>query len=427
MNIYDDTTGLNYLNARYYNPEDGRFITEDTYTGEYSEPSSLHLYAYCQNNPVNNTDPTGNFPWAIVSAAWDAYDGYKIAKKKKLKGWKCVGYVAGYTAVNSLNPFKVVKKAVKVVKSVKKLKKVSKVFKRVKKSKVIAKKIKKVKKVSFKKKHSVKKTTKKKAITATKKRRKGNAPNRAKLNKNKKLCLGNCFTEDTLVLTEDGLVEIDEIEVGDFVWSEDPETGDITLKEVEATFINKTDTLVFINVDGETIKTTEGHLFYVEGIGWIPASMLQEGDSLSLEDGRKVPVQSIKIVDYNYYIFVYNFEVEDFHTYYVSDISVLTHNKCNDDNKKISDEKILSLNNKKMKTNDALDLASNFLENGYSEQSKSRFVSKDGRRVVRLGDSDILGKHAGGPHINFELMKPHPKKVGKMKVKDNIHIFLEDD
>ena len=112
----------------------------------------------------------------------------------------------------------------------------------------------------------------KKAITPTRKRRKGNAPNRAKLNKNKKLCLGNCFTEDTLVLTEDGLVEIDEIEVGDFIWSEDPETGDITLKEVEATFINKTDTLVFINVDGETIKTTEGHLFYVEGTGWIPAS-----------------------------------------------------------------------------------------------------------------------------------------------------------
>lgn len=73
--IYDDTTGLYYLNSRYYNPEDGRFITEDTYSGEYSEPSSLHLYAYCQNNPVNNTDPTGNFPWALVSAAWDAYDG----------------------------------------------------------------------------------------------------------------------------------------------------------------------------------------------------------------------------------------------------------------------------------------------------------------------------------------------------------------
>ena len=56
--------------------------------------------------------------------------------------------------------------------------------------------------------------------------------------------------------------------------------------------------------------------------------MLQEGDTLSLEDGREVPIQSIKIVDYNYYIFVYNFEVEDYHTYYVSDVSVLVHNMC---------------------------------------------------------------------------------------------------
>ena len=68
--IYDQSTSLYYLNARYYNPEDARFITQDTYRGQSDESTSLHLYAYCQNNPVNNTDPTGNFPWAIVSAAW---------------------------------------------------------------------------------------------------------------------------------------------------------------------------------------------------------------------------------------------------------------------------------------------------------------------------------------------------------------------
>ncbi len=32
--IYDSATGLYYLNARYYDPEDGRFITRDTYRGE---------------------------------------------------------------------------------------------------------------------------------------------------------------------------------------------------------------------------------------------------------------------------------------------------------------------------------------------------------------------------------------------------------
>ena len=51
--IYDSTTGLYYLNARYYNPEDGRFLTEDTYRGETKEPDTWHLYAYCKNNPVN--------------------------------------------------------------------------------------------------------------------------------------------------------------------------------------------------------------------------------------------------------------------------------------------------------------------------------------------------------------------------------------
>ena len=51
--------------------------------------------------------------------------------------------------------------------------------------------------------------------------------------------------------------------------------------------------------------------------------MLQEGDILSLEDGREVPVQSIETITYNHYVNVYNFEVKDFHIYYISDVSVL--------------------------------------------------------------------------------------------------------
>lgn len=58
--IYDSATGLYYLNARYYDPEDGRFITRDTYRGEKKEPSSLHLYSYCANDPVNFLDLSGH-------------------------------------------------------------------------------------------------------------------------------------------------------------------------------------------------------------------------------------------------------------------------------------------------------------------------------------------------------------------------------
>lgn len=58
--IYDEATGLYYLNARYYDPENGRFLTEDTYRGELNEPDTLHLYAYCKNNPINYVDPSGH-------------------------------------------------------------------------------------------------------------------------------------------------------------------------------------------------------------------------------------------------------------------------------------------------------------------------------------------------------------------------------
>ena len=65
--IYDHSTGLYYLNARYYNPEDGRFVTEDTYRGETAKPETGHLYAYCANNPVNYVDPSGHFAAAMYT------------------------------------------------------------------------------------------------------------------------------------------------------------------------------------------------------------------------------------------------------------------------------------------------------------------------------------------------------------------------
>ena len=65
--IYDQSTGLYYLNARYYNPEDGRFMTEDSYRGEIMNPEIGHLYVYCANNPVNYVDPSGHFAAAMYT------------------------------------------------------------------------------------------------------------------------------------------------------------------------------------------------------------------------------------------------------------------------------------------------------------------------------------------------------------------------
>ena len=63
--IWDSSTGLYYLNARYYDPETGRFLSEDTYRGTADTPQMLHLYVYCANNPVNYVDPSGNIGIAL--------------------------------------------------------------------------------------------------------------------------------------------------------------------------------------------------------------------------------------------------------------------------------------------------------------------------------------------------------------------------
>src|SRR3989339_1439683 len=58
--ISDDTTGLYYYNARYYDPQLGVFITPDTIVQNPYDPQSLNRYAYCRNNPVIYTDPSGH-------------------------------------------------------------------------------------------------------------------------------------------------------------------------------------------------------------------------------------------------------------------------------------------------------------------------------------------------------------------------------
>ena len=53
----DPETGLYYYRARYYNPKIGRFLQTDPVG--YS--AGINLYAYCSNNPINRTDPSGLF------------------------------------------------------------------------------------------------------------------------------------------------------------------------------------------------------------------------------------------------------------------------------------------------------------------------------------------------------------------------------
>ncbi|MFB0537482.1 MAG: putative toxin [Anaerolineae bacterium] len=62
---WDAATSLLYLRARWYDPTTGRFLTRDPFPGLATLPSTQHPYVYVGNNPVNLTDPSGEFAFVI--------------------------------------------------------------------------------------------------------------------------------------------------------------------------------------------------------------------------------------------------------------------------------------------------------------------------------------------------------------------------
>ena len=63
---YDTETGLYYLQSRYYDPDTGRFINAD---GQLNEGVlGYNMFAYCENNPVNGSDPDGDMVWWAAAA-----------------------------------------------------------------------------------------------------------------------------------------------------------------------------------------------------------------------------------------------------------------------------------------------------------------------------------------------------------------------
>ena len=62
--MYDEDTTMYYLQTRYYDPTTGRFINADdtAYVDTNSgTPLSTNMFAYCENNHINDVDKTGHF------------------------------------------------------------------------------------------------------------------------------------------------------------------------------------------------------------------------------------------------------------------------------------------------------------------------------------------------------------------------------
>jgi len=58
---WTQANGQQYLRARFYDPTTGTFNRLDPFSGNNSDPQSLHKYLYTHGNPVMGVDPSGLF------------------------------------------------------------------------------------------------------------------------------------------------------------------------------------------------------------------------------------------------------------------------------------------------------------------------------------------------------------------------------
>jgi len=97
---WDKETGLYYFGARFYDPEVGRFTTQDAYLGDMNTPPSLHRYLYAYANPTVFVDLAG-----YDSLRWEMDQSAKRAARQG-GFWgisKLVGLVAGQTLYKATN------------------------------------------------------------------------------------------------------------------------------------------------------------------------------------------------------------------------------------------------------------------------------------------------------------------------------------
>ncbi|KQU76022.1 MULTISPECIES: polymorphic toxin-type HINT domain-containing protein [unclassified Rhizobacter] len=140
-----------------------------------------------------------------------------------------------------------------------------------------------------------------------------------------------CFVAGTLIHTADGLKPIEDIRVGDLVAARDELTGVTRWQPVVRLFHHKDQqTLAISYVDSqgdlETLGVTDEHPFRVEGRGWVAAAALVAGDKIHRISGGWLTVTAVRrnTVPQD----TYNFEVAEFHTYFVGALGAWVHNAC---------------------------------------------------------------------------------------------------
>ncbi|MFF1919425.1 RHS repeat-associated core domain-containing protein [Streptomyces sp. NPDC058221] len=270
----DDGTGLLYYRDRYYDPETGRFISQDP----IGQAGGTNLYQYALSSPTNYTDPTGDNPMIAACAINGALDGGLNWAFQRLSGrkvnWGQVGQAAWTgcalgLAGEALGTYLSVRNSI----------------------------------------------------------RPGSC-----------LARNSFTADTPVLMADGTSKPIKDVKIGDKVQAADPETGEEGARTVTALIEgNGEKQLVDLTIDtggmrgAKTggITATDGHPFWVPKLHqWVEAGELKAGQWLQTSAGTWVQVAAIRHRAHS--TTVYNLTVDDLHTYYVlaGATPVLVHN-CN--------------------------------------------------------------------------------------------------
>jgi len=263
---YDSETGNYYLRARYMSPEVGRFDSMDTWMGNNHDPITLHKYLYANASPSNYVDPTGNFS---IGSTLSAMNTMATLASRAQTAYNFYQIATGEQEISA-------------------------------------------KQIGFE-------------ILASM----GGGKLIKMFSKRFRACrLGNSFIEGTLVSTPSGLTPIEEIEIGDLLYSYNEKTRELVTEEVIHLISgDKLHEIISFSVSGgEEISATDGHPFYIadEDARWLQAKDLDVGDLLVNRDGDKLPIVQLSSETRN--SIVYNLTVANTHTFYVGEQNLLAHN-----------------------------------------------------------------------------------------------------
>ena len=371
--FYDEITGLHQNMHRDYDPMSGRYLQSDP----IGIAGGLNTYMYAGNNPSTYSDPTGEFIIPVGTAAAAAYARCVTqctavgavaagagAAVDYLGGEDCnvdmgavvgaMGQTAASCAKECLNPFNWFG---------------------------------------------------------------GGAKKKAPKNQ-KKPC--NCFVEGTEVLTDEGPVSIEEIEIGDRVASRDEKTGEFEYKEVVNLFQFENREVFDLrfaeeNGDIEEFRVTAEHPFYIEGRGWVEVRDLNSGDVAHDIDGDVLVVLDVLPVEKLYE--TYNFEVADFHTYFVGEDGVWVHNDCDEE-----EETLIRFGTEEETLESLAEQAAAAEENGFphgvsTKRKKTKKLKSSDKKHKTAKRSDAEGEfevtQTGGnkDHHTVHLPKPVTQEV----------------